>query len=116
MGRRFREVETLINLRIAKASLVIVEVPDFERSRLHGASNLNAISDGMRVLREIRTEREKEGTSFDDTQPEVKGASPMGSEPQNSVAASADTNGDPWPRRIDRAAGSLDSEGAQIGD
>ncbi len=45
------EVETLINVRIAKAGLVIHEVPSFESSRLHGSSNLSVLRDGMRVLR-----------------------------------------------------------------
>jgi glycosyltransferase involved in cell wall biosynthesis len=51
------EVETLINVRIAKAGLRVVEVPSFERDRLHGLSNLNAFSDGLRVLRTIGVER-----------------------------------------------------------
>ena len=51
------EVETLINLRIAKAGLKIMEVPSFESARLHGVSNLNAVSDGLRVLKTIATER-----------------------------------------------------------
>jgi glycosyltransferase involved in cell wall biosynthesis len=51
------EVETLINVRIAKAGLRVAEVPSFERSRVHGASNLNAVSDGIRVLRTIQAER-----------------------------------------------------------
>jgi glycosyltransferase involved in cell wall biosynthesis len=51
------EVETLINVRIAKAGLRVTEVASFERSRLHGVSNLNAISDGLRVLRTIAIER-----------------------------------------------------------
>jgi glycosyltransferase involved in cell wall biosynthesis len=55
------EVETLINIRIAKAGLRVFEVPSFERSRLYGNSNLNAFSDGLRVLRTIYTER-KRGT------------------------------------------------------
>ena len=55
------EVETLINVRIAKAGLRVFEVPSFERSRYFGASNLNAFSDGMRVLRTIHSER-KRGT------------------------------------------------------
>ncbi len=53
------EVETLINLRIAKARLRVSEVPSFERSRFYGRSNLNAISDGMRVLRTIHLERKR---------------------------------------------------------
>ncbi len=51
------EVETLINVRIAKAGLRVTEVASFERSRLHGVSNLNAVSDGLRVLRTIAIER-----------------------------------------------------------
>jgi hypothetical protein len=51
------EVETLINVRIAKAGLKIAEVPSFEADRIHGDSNLNAISDGIRVLKTIATER-----------------------------------------------------------
>jgi glycosyltransferase involved in cell wall biosynthesis len=51
------EVETLINVRVAKAGLVVHEVPSFELDRLHGSSNLRAIRDGVRVLRTIGTER-----------------------------------------------------------
>jgi glycosyltransferase involved in cell wall biosynthesis len=51
------EVETLINIRVAKASHHMVEVPSFEHHRLHGASNLRAFSDGMHVLRTIAIER-----------------------------------------------------------
>ena len=47
------EVETLINVRIAKAGLEVVEVPSFEFDRIHGESNLNAFRDGCRVLRTI---------------------------------------------------------------
>ena len=53
------EVETLINVRIAKAGLVVAEVPSFEHSRHFGASNLNAFSDGIRVLRTIHAERKR---------------------------------------------------------
>ncbi|WP_239334664.1 glycosyltransferase family 2 protein [Frankia sp. CiP3] len=44
------EVETLINIRTARAGLRVVEVPSFEYRRLHGTSKLNPISDGLRVL------------------------------------------------------------------
>lgn len=50
------EIETVINCRIATAKLVITEVPSVERLRIHGVSNLNAISDGFRVLKTIWTE------------------------------------------------------------
>jgi glycosyltransferase involved in cell wall biosynthesis len=51
------EIETLINIRIAAADLTVVEVPSFEHARIHGASNLSAVSDGLRVLRTILYER-----------------------------------------------------------
>jgi len=51
------EVETLMNIRLARSNLRVVEVPSFEANRLHGASNLRAIRDGMRVLRTIAAER-----------------------------------------------------------
>ena len=47
------EVETLINVRIAKAGLIVHEVPSYENIRLHGSSNLRALPDGSRVLRTI---------------------------------------------------------------
>jgi hypothetical protein len=50
------EIETLIHVRAAKAKLAVVEVPSFEYARIHGVSNLNALSDGLRVLRTIVTE------------------------------------------------------------
>ena len=53
------EVETLINVRIAKAGLRVTEVPSFERRRGYGTSNLNAFSDGLRVLRTIHFERSR---------------------------------------------------------
>jgi glycosyltransferase involved in cell wall biosynthesis len=51
------EVETLINIRIARAGLKVSEVPSFERDRIHGQSNLNTFRDGGRVLRTILCER-----------------------------------------------------------
>jgi glycosyltransferase involved in cell wall biosynthesis len=53
------EVETLMNVRVAKAGLHVEEVPSFEHSRRHGVSNLNAFSDGIRVLRTIYMERRR---------------------------------------------------------
>ena len=51
------EVETLINVRIAKAGLTVHEVPSYEGHRVHGTSNLNALRDGLRVFRTILSER-----------------------------------------------------------
>ena len=51
------EIETIINTRVACAGLEVVEVPSFERPRMFGVSNLNAVTDGLRVLRAIAEER-----------------------------------------------------------
>lgn len=50
------EVETLIHIRAAAAGLSVTEVPSFEYLRIHGASNLSAVSDGIRILRTILAE------------------------------------------------------------
>ena len=51
------EVETLINVRVAKAGLKIAEVGSYEADRIHGESNLNTFRDGWRVLKTIFKER-----------------------------------------------------------
>jgi glycosyltransferase involved in cell wall biosynthesis len=51
------EVETLINVRIAKSGLKVAEVPSFEDCRIHGQSNLNTVRDGLRVLRTLFREK-----------------------------------------------------------
>ena len=51
------EVETLMNIRAAKAGLRIQEVPSIERPRLYGESNLSAVGDGWRILRLIAQEK-----------------------------------------------------------
>ena len=76
------EVETLIHIRAAKAGLVIVEVPSYEHSRIHGVSNLNAFSDGIRVLRTILTERRRS------RHPHATGTTPSAA-PQRSIEAPA---------------------------
>jgi glycosyltransferase involved in cell wall biosynthesis len=53
------EIETLINLRIHKADLKIIEVPSFEHRRIHGESNLNTFRDGWRILQTIIRERRR---------------------------------------------------------
>jgi glycosyltransferase involved in cell wall biosynthesis len=47
------EVETLINIRVARAGLCVAEVPSFEEDRIYGESNLRTFRDGFRVLRTI---------------------------------------------------------------
>jgi glycosyltransferase involved in cell wall biosynthesis len=50
------EIETLMNVRVAARGLTIREVFSHEYNRIHGASNLNAVRDGIRILRTIRQE------------------------------------------------------------
>lgn len=50
------EIETLINCRVAVAQLEVAEVPSVELVRIFGASNLNALRDGLRVLKTLTTE------------------------------------------------------------
>lgn len=47
------EVETVMNVRAAKAGLRIQEVPSHEHSRRHGVSNLHVVKDGWRIARVI---------------------------------------------------------------
>jgi hypothetical protein len=74
------EIETLIHIRIAKTGLIVAEVPSFEHSRIHGVSNLSAVSDGIRVLRTILRERRRtrKRTATTDTRslPESRGPQP----------------------------------------
>jgi hypothetical protein len=51
------EVDVLMNIRAVRAGLMVTEVPSYEHSRIHGVSNLNAFSDGFRVMRAIAAER-----------------------------------------------------------
>jgi glycosyltransferase involved in cell wall biosynthesis len=60
------EVETLINIRVARAGLTVTEVASFEHERIHGQSNLNTFRDGGRVLRTILRERLRRRAVRDD--------------------------------------------------
>lgn len=51
------EIEAVINCRMAGHGVRIEEVPSMELDRLHGESNLVPMSDGLRILRTIVTER-----------------------------------------------------------
>ena len=53
------EIETLIHMRVAEEGLRVAEVPSFEHPRIHGASNLDALGDGLRVLTTILVERRR---------------------------------------------------------
>jgi glucosyl-dolichyl phosphate glucuronosyltransferase len=47
------EIETLMNIRAAKALLQVQEVPSQEWPRVHGESNLHVVVDGWRILKVI---------------------------------------------------------------
>jgi glycosyltransferase involved in cell wall biosynthesis len=51
------EIETVLACRFAASGAVVAEVGSTERRRAHGASNLHALPDGVRVLRTLLTER-----------------------------------------------------------
>ena len=73
------EIETLIHVRVAKAGLVVAEVPSFEHARIHGVSNLNAFRDGRRVLQTILNEHHRGSTIADASPP------PTGERPERPV-------------------------------
>jgi glycosyltransferase involved in cell wall biosynthesis len=50
------EIETMVNVRAVARGLSIAEVHSHEANRIHGESNLNAVRDGLRVLRTICSE------------------------------------------------------------
>ena len=56
------EIETVINCRFAAAGVQITEVPSVEKLRMFGESNLHAVSDGLRVLKTLLTERRRAWT------------------------------------------------------
>ena len=51
------EIETVSTAASRRRGLRVDEVPSVERSRIHGESNLNAIRDGLRVLKTILEEK-----------------------------------------------------------
>jgi glucosyl-dolichyl phosphate glucuronosyltransferase len=71
------EIETVMNIRAAKAALRVQEIPSHERPRGHGESNLRVFFDGWRILRAITAEafdgsgrrREKRAAALADEAP-----------------------------------------------
>jgi hypothetical protein len=57
------EIETALNLSALRSGVRIVEIPSFEKNRVHGQSNLNAFTDGFRVLWTIVKEMFRRQTS-----------------------------------------------------
>lgn len=88
------EVETVMNVRAAKAGLAIQEIPSHEHSRVHGESNLRVVHDGLRIARFIvrerldRTRRAPELEANPPQAPELA-AAPGSDEPQQMATAEA---------------------------
>ena len=51
------EIESVMNIRAAKAGLWVREVSSHEHARMHGESNLHVIRDGWRIAKVIARER-----------------------------------------------------------
>lgn len=50
------EVETMMNIRAARAGLRVQEIPSHEKCRVHGTSNLSVVFDGWRIFKVIAAE------------------------------------------------------------
>lgn len=50
------EIETMMNIRAARADLRIQEIPSHEYERVYGVSNLRVVLDGSRILKVITAE------------------------------------------------------------
>lgn len=59
------EIETEMNLRAHITGLRVTEVPSVEAARIFGSSNLNAVRDGFRVLRQILREVRRPAPVFE---------------------------------------------------
>jgi glycosyltransferase involved in cell wall biosynthesis len=97
------EVEALINVRLAASGLNIIEVCSYESSRIHGVSNLNAITDGLRVLRTIRREFWRTGAALKRAPSSIEDGSVSNIETIHSRGAkAADSSPTRWPERHGR--------------
>jgi glycosyltransferase involved in cell wall biosynthesis len=85
------EVETLMNIRAARAGLRIQEVPSHEFRRIHGVSNLHVIMDGWRILKVIAAEGYRHRRPRGRARPELITAE---AEPAVAVAVAADVSKD----------------------
>jgi glycosyltransferase involved in cell wall biosynthesis len=91
------EIETMIHVRVAAAGLVVTEVPSFEHPRIHGVSNLNAFSDGLRVLRVILGEPRRSRGFAANRDPQHSPAIAPAPDPQHSPAIASASAGSPAP-------------------
>ncbi|WP_423917864.1 glycosyltransferase family 2 protein [Frigoribacterium sp. 2-23] len=87
------EIETILNCRTAALGYDIVEVPSVEKLRIHGASNLNAIRDGFRVLRTILDERRRRPSAAMRLRTSIREAVELSGTPQPVDTASVAAQG-----------------------
>jgi glycosyltransferase involved in cell wall biosynthesis len=83
------EIETIINCRFAAAGVDIVEVPSVELLRIHGESNLNAVTDGLRVLRTLWTEWRRTRVLRERVRPGHRRARPLPAAIERALTAKA---------------------------
>lgn len=83
------EIETVLNCRFAILGLDVREVPSHERLRIHGESNLNAVRDGLRVLRTVWDERSRAKRSYGSTRAPGLVHHVAGFEPDASIGTPA---------------------------
>jgi glycosyltransferase involved in cell wall biosynthesis len=88
------EIETVMNVRAAKAGLAIQEIPSHEHLRLHGMSNLRVLRDGLRIAKFISRERlartrqdSKESGVAEVVPPEHATATRLADQPEVSLSA-----------------------------
>jgi len=86
------EVETMMNIRAARAGLRIQEVPSHEFRRVHGVSNLHVFFDGWRILKVIVSEATRYRLRRRREQPAVTAA--PADLPRPAVAMVADASKD----------------------
>jgi glycosyltransferase involved in cell wall biosynthesis len=79
------EVETVMNIRAARAKLRVTEVPSYEALRVHGDSHLHPVRDGLRILKTILAERRRARNGH-----------------VPPVVVNADVYSSAWPQRIHR--------------
>jgi glycosyltransferase involved in cell wall biosynthesis len=73
------EIETEMTVRALREGLRVAEVASFEAPRRYGSSHLNAVRDGVRVLRTLLRERPRPRRAWSHTAPpESEPATPVG--------------------------------------
>ncbi len=49
-------IETEISIKVAKKKLKVIEIPSYEKKRIHGEGKLRSVSDGFSILKRILKE------------------------------------------------------------